>query len=70
MKSFVVVYNTNTGKADIRGEFDDYDLALAMYIEVKKEMIGNSHLESNLIGAKDVADLKDSNRSIFHYQGR
>jgi hypothetical protein len=64
MKDFVVIYNGNTGKAEVK-EFDNYEAACDAYKKTSDNAIGKPGIEVNLIGAKDRADLENSWRRFF-----
>jgi len=65
MKEFVVIYNSNTGKAEVQ-EFDSFDAAVKAYKEAADRLMCEPGIQVNLIGgAKDRADLENSWRRFF-----
>ena len=64
-KSFVVIYDLNTGTSEVQ-EYADRADAFDDYNRTAQRIINKSNLQVFLIGAKDRADLEKSFQSILH----
>jgi hypothetical protein len=71
MRSFIVSYDRNTGKADVE-EFPENERAKAIkrFMELGDQHNGHPNIQVNLVEAIDRADLEKHNLRWFHGQGQ
>jgi hypothetical protein len=65
IKHFLVIYDIEAGKAEVREFGTDYDEALRAYDECEHEARGRANIEVVLLSAESLETIKRTHSSYF-----
>lgn len=66
IKHFLVVYNLEEGRAQVRPFGTDYEAALAAYAKAEEDFANRETYDIVLLGAESLETIKRTHSSYFH----